>query len=106
MPNTPGRLQFFGFYARADQEEPTYDPGRSVPCLFCAKPWDADTVRTISMYVPAEIFTRPDGEVKVRHAESARSFFYRVHRACDDALTHEEKSLYEGPILFPPSTQS
>lgn len=57
-----------GWFDRADQEEPSYDPPREGPCPVCGGALTAETVRTVS----------------VMYADGARSLFYRVHRACAD----------------------
>lgn len=69
----------FGYYTDDDPATPAFDPGR-VPCPVCGKPWDGDTVRTIS-FMPME---------------SGRCYFYRVHRACDTPQATQE---IEGRII-------
>lgn len=92
---------WFGYYDSPEQTSPAYDPGESAPCLICGEPWTTDTVRTIS----------------IAGVTADRSWFYRIHRACDDAQTPEEaaarEALYvewmvdgrdEGGVVAPPST--
>lgn len=72
-----------GYYTQAGQTEPVYDPPHDVTCPVCGLPWTVDTVRTFNV-MPVE-------------GEDARvaSLFYRMHRACSDALTPDEQSAYD-----------
>lgn len=70
---------WFGYYDSPEQTAPAYDPGQSAPCLICGEPWTDDNVRTIS----------------IAGVTADRSWFYRVHRACDDAQTPEEAAARE-----------
>jgi hypothetical protein len=76
--------RYVGWYDRADQTEPTFDPG-NVPCVVCHQPWTKDTVRTVCV-------TWQD-----RHVH--QSLFYRMHRTCADSLTPKEVELYDGTVL-------
>jgi hypothetical protein len=59
---------FLGFFDRADQEEPTYDPPHDAPCPVCLEPVCAPLKTIILMWFEPE--------------HRKRSYFYRVHKAC------------------------
>ena len=59
----------FGWYDRADQAEPTHDPGLDVACPICNVRVGRHAVR------PIRTVSLSDGK---------RSYFYRVHRDCQD----------------------
>jgi hypothetical protein len=84
--------QLVGYYDRADQDQPTYDPPHDGPCIICWKPLTPDTVRTIN------VMAMPD-------ARPARSYFYRLHRACHDRLTPEEQGALDHSVLGPTHTE-
>lgn len=73
-----------GWFDHADQTEPTYEPGLSVPCPVCGTSLDGQPRVTISLMV-ADVPTR--------------SYFYRAHKACWQALPEESKSFIEGEII-------
>lgn len=58
----------YGWFDDPDQSEPTYEPPRDAPCLFCGTAVHADDVRTHSLIAPGDY--------------AARSYFYRTHRTC------------------------
>ena len=58
----------YGWFDDADQTEPSYEPPRNAPCLFCGLPVHAADVRTHSLMHTNEY--------------GARSYFYRTHRSC------------------------
>jgi hypothetical protein len=63
----------FGWFDDASQTEPTYEPPRDAPCLFCGFKVTAADIRTHSL---------------VRRDEyGARSYFYRTHRTCAEACS-------------------
>lgn len=68
MTDDPIHRSLIGYFDQADAPA-TYDPGISVPCPICGLPWTPDTVKTIS----------------VRARNGLRSYFFRLHRACQQA---------------------
>lgn len=68
MPNAGNAV--YGWFDDPDQIEPSYEPPRNAPCLFCGFPVHADDVRTHSLMF--------------RNQYGARSYFYRTHRTCAD----------------------
>jgi hypothetical protein len=72
-----------GYFDSPEQTTPAYDPGwNETPCLVCMRPLGGpDQIRTTSVM----LYDRSDG----------RSWFYRVHRACDDRLTDDERGRIE-----------
>lgn len=68
--------QFYGWYDDANQrpDQPTHNPPFDGPCLWCGSAIDPENdVRTYSIS-PVEGYAR-------------RSYFYRIHRTCDDRHT-------------------
>jgi hypothetical protein len=63
-----GKNVLYGWFDDPNQAEPSYDPPRDAPCLFCASPIHAGDVRTHSLMY--------------RRQYAARSYFYRTHRTC------------------------
>ena len=61
----------YGWFDDAEQIEPSYEPPRDAPCLYCGVKVRADDVRTHSLIMAG--------------AYGARSYFYRTHRTCADA---------------------
>jgi hypothetical protein len=61
---------FYGWFDDSGQTEPTYEPPRDAPCLFCGFQVHADDVRTHNLMYQGEY--------------GARSYFYRTHRTCAD----------------------
>lgn len=72
----------FGYFS-TDGPTPEHDPGNTCPCLICYKPWNEETVMTVSLMVPGD----------------NRSYFYRVHKACYEALTEQEKITYDSSLI-------
>lgn len=72
-----------GWYDRADQDTPTYDPPHEGPCPVCGGALGPDSVRTVS----------------VLYADGVRSLFYRLHRACGDRLTQVEEGRLDAAVL-------
>ena len=58
----------YGWFDDPGQIEPSYEPPRDAPCLFCGRPVHADDVRTHSLITMREY--------------GVRSYFYRTHRTC------------------------
>lgn len=72
----------FGYYERADQTTPTYDPGMDALCPHCLKQLERP-VRTMSLLLPGD----------------NRSFFYRTHKECDERATPEQVMEIESSII-------
>jgi len=62
---------FYGWFDDADQTEPSYEPPRDAPCLFCGGTIHAEDVRTHTLLYQGQY--------------AARSYFYRTHRTCAEA---------------------
>lgn len=65
--------QFYGWYDDATQpaDQPSYEPPRDTPCLFCGKRITPEDVRTHSL-------------MRVSATYAKRAYFYRTHRTCDE----------------------
>ena len=74
---------FYGWFDDPRQAEPTYEPPRDAPCLFCGFSIQADDVRTHSLMY--------------REEYAPRSYFYRTHRSC--AAADKTHSAMDGFIL-------
>lgn len=61
-----------GWFDAPHQRVPAYDPGPFTPCAYCGGALSDDDVRTINL-CPLE------------GAGVGKSFFWRVHRTCDEA---------------------
>ena len=75
-------MSIFGFYERADQTEPSYDPGLNVPCPFCLQKLERP-VHTVSLMLPGD----------------SRSFFYRSHRQCRHSATPRQIMEIESSLI-------
>lgn len=75
-----------GYYDDPSQATPTYNPGLNVPCVICFKPLSAP-MKTISLMMPGD----------------HRSYFYRAHKACYEALPEAEIADLEWSMMNPPS---
>lgn len=65
----------YGRFDDAEQREPSYEPPKDAPCLFCGTAIHADDVRTHGLMHVGQY--------------AARSYFYRTHRTCaENDLTH------------------
>lgn len=73
--------RIYGYFTDAGQTEPAYDPGLDVNCPVCQQRLAAP-VKTISV-----------------RADDARSYFYRVHKACHEGLTEAQESDLDGLIV-------
>jgi hypothetical protein len=71
LPRTRAGNSFYGWLDDPEQREPTYEPPRDAPCLFCGNQIHAGDVRTHSLMYQGEY--------------AARSYFYRTHRSCAEA---------------------
>jgi len=74
---------FYGWFDDPDQAEPTYEPPRDTPCLFCGTSVHVEDVRTHSLMY--------------RGQYAARSYFYRTHRSC--AETDPTHTAMDGVVL-------
>jgi hypothetical protein len=72
----------FGYFDEAYQETPAHDPGLSVDCPVCNRTLSRPVV-TISLMVPGD----------------SRSYFYRLHKACRDALTPEQETNIDSVLI-------
>lgn len=72
----------FGYFDRADQPKPTYDPGLGVLCPFCLTKLGVP-VRTTSLMLPSD----------------NRSFFYRAHRTCAETATETQVTEVESSLI-------
>ena len=79
----------FGYYDRAAQEHPAYDPGLDVLCPHCLHKLDEHDLRTYSLMLPGD----------------SRSFFYRVHHSCDSATTEAARAQIEYSLIDVRATQ-
>lgn len=61
--------RIFGWFDTPGQTVPIFDPLLDAPCVYCGRAMTPDDVRTISML----------------RLGDTRSYFYRVHRSCDEA---------------------
>ncbi len=77
--------RIYGWYNAADTTSPEYDPPHDAACPCCGAPLKSDDVRTISLMWA----NRRDG----------RSYFYRAHRTCHEALTEAEQNALDGEIF-------
>ena len=66
----------FGWYDRADQTEPTHEPGPDAPCPFCG----------VRVGRHAE---RPICTMSIMGMDRKRSYFYRAHKDCYKAAAPE-----------------
>lgn len=71
----------FGYF-EGQSDTPAYDPGTSVPCMYCQNTLSAP-IKTISLMVPGQ----------------NRSYFYRMHKGCYEGMAPEEVSNYEGALI-------
>lgn len=63
----------YGWFDDPNQINPSYEPPRNAPCLFCGTSVRPDDVRTHSLMHPGDY--------------AARSYFYRTHRTCADKVS-------------------
>lgn len=72
----------YGYFTDAQQSEPAHDPGLDVDCPVCHKR-----------------LSRPIKTISVMLAQEKRSYFYRTHKACYDALNAEEAGNLDGILM-------
>jgi len=79
MTNKETVNDVYGWYDNAEQpkNQPSYDPGFYVPCLYCGEPLTDDNVRTHSFSAMTD---------------GSKSYYYRTHRTCDEQATEKEKT--------------
>ena len=65
-----------GYFDDPLQTKPKYDPPVNLPCPYCKEPMHHFDVRTI-------------GFMNAKHR--TRSWFYRVHKSCDEKKTQEQR---------------
>lgn len=84
----PPKIQenYFGYYDEATQTKPAYDPRKQAPCLICGKVWQDDDVRTLSI-------------MAYDKWRREKSWFYRVHKSCHEAMSDEEKGFFESTMF-------
>lgn len=77
----------YGYFNDADQVTPAYDPGVSVDCPVCGKVLGhhSNDNRLVTISVAVD--------------DDNRSYFYRAHRSCYDALPPEKQSELDWPIV-------
>jgi hypothetical protein len=73
----------YGWFDDHDQAEPTYEPPRDAPCLFCGSAVHIGDVRTHNLMYSGQY--------------AARSYFYRTHRSC--AETDPSHTAMDGIVL-------
>lgn len=76
--------KIYGWFDDANQTEPAYDPPYDAPCPYCGDPLRSDDVRTESLMMA-------DGP--------QRSYFFRMHRTCDDAAPENERNAVSSAIF-------
>lgn len=73
----------FGYYTDPEQTEPVHDPGIAINCLGCHKTLTEGPLVTISLLVVGD----------------TRSYFYRLHKACEESMTDEQKQSIDSIIV-------
>lgn len=74
----------FGYYDNPTQTEPAYDPGvEGTLCPYCLIELNHLDIRSYSLMVPGD----------------SKSFFYRVHRSCDELVTEDERQIIESSLI-------
>jgi hypothetical protein len=66
----------YGWFDDPVQTEPTYNPPRNAPCLFCGNSITPDNVATHSI-------------MQAGPAYAKRSYFYRTHKSCAEVDASE-----------------
>jgi hypothetical protein len=74
-----------GWFDDARQQEPTRDPGLSVPCVCCGEAMTMENVGTVC--------------VMAYDGTAERSLFYRMHRACRDARSDEDSGAMDWAVI-------
>lgn len=75
-----------GYFQSAQERVPTYDPGIEIDCPICHTPLKDEKISTISLM-------REDDD---------RSYFYRLHTQCKNALTEAEAIALDSEIIDAP----
>jgi hypothetical protein len=78
-------VSIYGYYDSPAQDKPTFDPGIDVNCPSCGLPLEPP-LKTISLM----LYDRNRGD---------RSYFYRTHKACYDALDEKQKGALDGLLI-------
>lgn len=78
-------MAIYGYYDSPTQTEPVYDPGLNVDCPACGQPLNLP-VTTISL----ALYDRQNGD---------RSYFYRAHKQCYDALDERQRGALDGLLI-------
>jgi len=78
-------FRHLGYYTRADQprHKPTFNPPLDAPCPICGRPLTKEDMRTISVMLQG----------------GTRSYFYRTHRTCHQALAAEEAQDLDDAVI-------
>jgi hypothetical protein len=77
------RLDVFGWFENPGDETPAHDPGVKGVCPGCGK----------------QLFP-PLMTVSLMHAIGGhRSYFYRLHKACDENLSEKEKGAIDCSLM-------
>lgn len=74
----------YGWFDDAEQSGPAYDPPHDAPCPHCGEPLRPTDVRTESLMLAAG---------------ARRSYFFRVHRTCDDAATQATRDTITDGVI-------
>ncbi len=80
-------LRIYGYFTSPNQTEPEYDPGLEVDCPICHKQLSRP------MVTPSLMLQNDQGQA------GGRSYFYRVHKACYEALTPEQETALDSVII-------
>ena len=78
----------FGYFDDPSQTEPTFDPGLNVDCLVCHTRL-SPPMKTISVMLDEPTLGGRDN----------RSYFYRVHKDCYEALTPQQETNLDSVII-------
>ena len=78
------RLIAVGYFTAPEQRTPAFDPGLDVPCPVCGEPLsNGEPLREISLM--------PRGH--------ARSYFYRLHKACFRKLSRAGREALDAEVI-------
>lgn len=72
----------FGYFDKPEQTEPKYDPGLDSDCPVCNRKLSRPMV-TVSLMVPND----------------TRSYFYRLHKSCSEAITPEQETAIDSILI-------
>lgn len=78
----------FGYFDDPSQTEPAFDPGLDVDCPICHTKLSRP-MKTISVMLDDPNLGGRD----------SRSYFYRAHKDCYDALAPEQETNLDGAII-------